>query len=77
MPRGRDLDHDVRYHKRKSKFGLGTGGGPGLPKNTAFFSHIQNEFVLYMARVIIPLLPTLTRGSHSRETHSPAKRTRF
>ena len=37
MPCGRDQDHDMRYHKRKSKFGLGTGGGPGLPKNTAFF----------------------------------------
>ena len=23
MPRGRDQDHDVRYHKRKSKFGVG------------------------------------------------------
>jgi len=41
------------------------------------FSQIQNEFVLYTARGINPLLPTLTRGSHSRETHSPAKRTRF
>jgi len=23
MPRGRDRDHDVRNHKRKSKFGVG------------------------------------------------------
>ena len=28
--------HDVRNHKRKSKFGAGKGGGPCHPKNNEF-----------------------------------------